>query len=71
MATRMKREYSSAFSLTVWIRVCGGEGWASMLLCSHRVLLINCRSFVWMLIDCSIMMHKRHQMMMSPFGYYV
>lgn len=50
IATRMNKEYSSAFSLTVWIRVCGGEGWESMLLCSHRVLFIDCGSFV--LIRC-------------------
>lgn len=31
MAMRMKREYCSAVSLTVWVRVCGGEGWESML----------------------------------------
>jgi hypothetical protein len=50
MATRMNREYSSAFSLTVWIRVCGGEGRESMLLCSHRVLFIYCGYFVSILM---------------------
>lgn len=30
-AMRMRRGYCSAFSLAVWIRACGGEGWESML----------------------------------------
>lgn len=54
IATRMKREYCSALSLTVWIRVCGGEGWESML--AMLFFRTRCICFVSVLISITPML---------------
>jgi hypothetical protein len=61
MATRMKREYCSAVSLTVWMRVCGGEGWESMLTMLFLERSLFFVSVLMILNACSAMMHKSHQ----------
>lgn len=50
MAIRMKREYCSAVSLTVWVRVWGGEGWESMLAMLFRVISMFCMSLRYTMV---------------------